>query len=110
MDKNVLPNPRLIRLSVVEDLTGFGKSYIYAAIKSGVFPPPIKAGRATRFLESEIFDWIRARVAADRDGSDPAPKLLDLFPTALSPPALIPHPQPNQLPPGIATLLSSPSG
>lgn len=41
---------------------------------------------------------------------NPAPKLLDLFPTAFSPPALIPHPQPNQLPPGIATLLSSPSG
>ena len=77
MDKIVLqPNPRLVRLSDVEQLTGFRKSHIYAAIKSGVFPAPIKSGRATRFLESEIFDWIRARVAADRDGSDPAPKLL----------------------------------
>ena len=70
-----MPNPRLVRLSDVEQLTGFRKSHIYAAIKSGVFPAPIKSGRATRFLESEIFDWIRARVA-DRDGEGPAPRLL----------------------------------
>ena len=76
MDNQALQsNPRLLRLPDVEQLTGFKKSHLYALIKSGAFPAPIKAGRATRFLEGEVFGWIRARVA-DRDDQGSAPKLL----------------------------------
>lgn len=63
---------RLIRLKEVLDSTGIGRSTIYKYIAEGLFPKPVSLGnRAVAWLESEIQDWILARVEArDQNSSE----------------------------------------
>ena len=57
------PN-KLLRLPRVQDLTGFGKSSIYAGVKTGNFPAPVRlSARAVGWRESDIFEWIESRAA-----------------------------------------------
>ncbi len=54
---------KLIRLPVVEDRTGLGKSSIYAAVKAGTMPAPVRlSARAVAWREEEIDQWIAARL------------------------------------------------
>ncbi len=58
---------KFLRLPEVEDRTGKSKSTIWAAIKNGTFPKPIKLGpRAVGWLESEIEAHNQACIAASR--------------------------------------------
>ena len=76
MDTNLVQrNTRFLRLPDVERCTGLKKSHLYEAIKAGTFPRPVKMHRTSLWVESEIFDWVRARIA-ERDGAGPAPRLL----------------------------------
>lgn len=53
---------RLIRLPVVLDRTGQGKSKIYQDIKNGTFPAPVKLGsRNVAWIEEEVQQWIEER-------------------------------------------------
>jgi prophage regulatory protein len=55
---------RLLRIGQVEDKVGLKRSPIYAEIKKGEFPPPIKIGsRSSAWVEDEIDAWIEARIA-----------------------------------------------
>ena len=57
----------LVRLDEVIRRTGLGRSAIYAQIKEGKFPAPIKLGeRASGWIEAEITDWISARIKQSR--------------------------------------------
>lgn len=67
-DGRVIVNParpgKLIRLPLVEDRTGLGKSSIYAGVKNRTFPAPVRlSARAVAWRESEIDQWIAARTA-----------------------------------------------
>lgn len=54
---------RIIRLQEVIDSTGLARSTIYKYVKEGTFPSPISLGdRCVGWLESEVHDWILARV------------------------------------------------
>ncbi|MFI8607511.1 helix-turn-helix transcriptional regulator [Pseudomonas sp. NPDC077649] len=54
---------RIIRLKEVIDSTGLARSTIYKYVKEGTFPCPISLGdRCVGWLESEVQDWILARV------------------------------------------------
>lgn len=66
---------RFINLSAVEDKTALKKSSIYAKVKTGNFPAPIKMGVRTVWIESEIDAWLDAQVAAWRQNSKTEPKL-----------------------------------
>ena len=56
---------KLIRLEEVKAQIGFGRSFIYAAIKDGNFPAPVKVGRhAVAWRQSEIDGWIAKRPRA----------------------------------------------
>ena len=58
---------RLLRLPDVEARTGLKKSAIYAGIKSGTFPVPVKLGpRAAAWPESEIASWISTKIRQPR--------------------------------------------
>ena len=50
------------------DRVGLHPEYVMALTRQGKFPKPIKYGEhwnsAVRFLESEIENWIAARIAA----------------------------------------------
>lgn len=58
---------RIIRLKEVMDLTGLSRSTIYKYIAEGQFPIPVALGdRCVGWVESEVHDWILAKVA-ERD-------------------------------------------
>lgn len=57
----------LLRLPSVEKRTGIKRTAIYAGVRAGTFPRPVKIGpRASAWIESEISDWIAARIEATR--------------------------------------------
>lgn len=61
--------PALIRRKLVEARTGLARSTIYERLKSGDFPKPVALGsRSVGWVESEIDEWIAARIAASRKG------------------------------------------
>ena len=63
----MLPNERVLRFPEVKSRTGKSGSRIYAEMADGSFPKGILIGPRTRgWLESEINNWIAARVA-ERD-------------------------------------------
>ena len=54
---------KLLRLPRVIEATGFGKSSIYAGVKTGDFPAPVRlSARAVGWRESDIERWISERV------------------------------------------------
>lgn len=56
--------PRILRLPAVKEATGLSRSSIYAKVKAGIFPPPIKLGpRSSGWLEIEISEWVHERMA-----------------------------------------------
>ena len=61
-------SPALLPLDAVERRTGFRKSRLYELIGSGSFPSPVRIGRAVRFVEREVDDWVAARIA-ERDAA-----------------------------------------
>ena len=60
---------RLIKLPEVIQRTGKKRSTVYADIKAGLLPPPIKIGvKSVCWVETEIDEWIASRIAASRGG------------------------------------------
>lgn len=54
---------RLLRLPAVMDLCALGRSSIYAGVKAGTFPAPVRlSARAVGFREEEISRWVAERV------------------------------------------------
>jgi prophage regulatory protein len=61
------PELRIIRLPAVADKVGLKRSQIYVLERAGKFPRRVPiSDRATGWLEHEIDDFIRARIAASR--------------------------------------------
>ena len=59
--------PILLRRPQVQQRTGLSRSTLYEYIKDGEFPAPVRLGaRAVGWLESEVSDWIHARVRLTR--------------------------------------------
>lgn len=56
-----------LRIPAVMKKVSLGKTAIYAKINAGDFPPPIKLGYVSVWLESEIDEWIRTKVAEYRE-------------------------------------------
>lgn len=57
-------NERFLRLTDVIQRTGLSRSTIYLNISKGLFPKNISLGsRSVGWLESEINEWIKERVA-----------------------------------------------
>ena len=62
MPKQVDP-PRFIRLPQVIEMTGMGKTFIYARISDGTFPKQIQLGsRSVVWNEREVIDWMKAHI------------------------------------------------
>ena len=63
------PPIRILRLPEVVARTGLSRSTIYARLEQGRFPRPVAlGGRAVGWIESEIDEWIRERIAESRGG------------------------------------------
>jgi len=61
---------RILRLPEVQRRTGLSRSTIYVRLEQGRFPKPVSLGaRAVGWIESEVDEWIRERIAESRDGA-----------------------------------------
>jgi prophage regulatory protein len=58
---------QVLRLPQVKIQTGLSRSAIYQRISEGIFPKQIAlGGRAVGWLESDIQNWIKQRLAESR--------------------------------------------
>lgn len=57
---------KIIRLPQVKELVGLGTTAIYVKMKKGEFPKPIKIGRLSGWVESEVQKWISQQIQASR--------------------------------------------
>lgn len=58
---------RFIRLGEVLATCGKSRSSVYAGIKEGTFPAPVKLqGRSSAWLRSEVLRWMQACIEASR--------------------------------------------
>lgn len=57
----------ILRLPQVKGRCGLGRASIYAGVKNGTFPAPVKLGeRAVGWTASSVDAWIQTRVQASR--------------------------------------------
>jgi prophage regulatory protein len=73
MTQTIQREPAFLRRRQVQTRTGLSRSTIYQYIKDGVFPTPVPLGpRAVGWLESDVSEWIAARVKIARAGGRPS--------------------------------------
>lgn len=64
---------RLLRMDEVEARTGLRKSSLYAKIKRGEFPAPVRlTARSVAFPESRVDAWIEAMIRRADSSASPA--------------------------------------
>lgn len=61
-----------LTLPQVQAKIGAGKTFIYRSMKDGTFPRPLRISRFTRWLESEIDQWLSERIAERDNGASDA--------------------------------------
>lgn len=64
-DYSVL-NDQLVTMEFITRLTGLTDKWFYFLIKNGEFPKPIKLGRSSRWLQSEVETWLQQRIDQSR--------------------------------------------
>ncbi|WP_272571160.1 helix-turn-helix transcriptional regulator [Providencia sp. PROV254] len=62
-----LLNDQLVDIKFITQLTGLTDKWFYKLIQDGDFPKPIKLGRSSRWLKSEIEMWLQARILESRN-------------------------------------------
>ncbi|MIE73180.1 AlpA family phage regulatory protein, partial [Salmonella enterica subsp. diarizonae] len=50
----------------ITGLTGLTDKWFYRLIKDGLFPKPVKLGRSSRWLKSEVEAWLQERINQSR--------------------------------------------
>ncbi|HGY2489602.1 AlpA family transcriptional regulator [Providencia rettgeri] len=61
-----LLNDQFIDMKFITHLTGLTDKWFYKLIQEGEFPKPIKLGRSSRWLKSEVEHWLNERITASR--------------------------------------------
>jgi len=64
--KPYLLEDQFVDMTFITRLTGLTDKWFYNLIKDGVFPKPIKLGRSSRWLQSEVEAWLQARIEESR--------------------------------------------
>ncbi|MDH0356652.1 AlpA family transcriptional regulator [Morganella sp. GD04133] len=57
---------QFVDMKFITNLTGLSDKWFYKLIQDGEFPKPIKLGRSSRWLKSEVENWLQARIADSR--------------------------------------------
>ena len=67
MGRRTKPPIRFLRLPEVLERTGLSRSTIYVRLAAGCFPQPVSlGGRAVGWIEAEVDEWVRERIAESR--------------------------------------------
>lgn len=59
-------NDQFVDMKFITRLTGLTDKWFYKLIQDGQFPKPIKLGRSSRWLQSEVEAWLQQRIAESR--------------------------------------------
>lgn len=62
-----LLSDKLVDMAFITEFTGLSDKWFYKLIQEGQFPRPIKLGRSSRWLKSEIEAWVLERITISRD-------------------------------------------
>lgn len=62
-----LLNDQLVDMAFITTYTEMTDKWFYKLISEGLFPKPIKLGRSSRWLKSEVEAWVQQRIADSRD-------------------------------------------
>lgn len=65
--KPALLEDEFIYMKFITRLTGLSDKWFYKLIQEGVFPKPIKMGRASRWLKSDLEEWLQAKINDSRN-------------------------------------------
>lgn len=65
--KPALLEDEFIDTKFITRLTGLSDKWFYKLIQEGVFPKPIKMGRASRWLKSDLEEWLQAKINDSRN-------------------------------------------
>ena len=57
-----LLDDQLVDMRFLTKLTGLTDKWFYKLIKNGDFPKPVKLGRSSRWLKSEVENWLQERI------------------------------------------------
>ncbi|MBA5601079.1 AlpA family transcriptional regulator [Pectobacterium punjabense] len=61
-----LLNDQFVDMAFITQLTGLTDKWFYKLIQLGEFPKPIKLGRSSRWLQSEVENWLQQRIDQSR--------------------------------------------
>ncbi|MBN3137923.1 helix-turn-helix transcriptional regulator [Pectobacterium punjabense] len=61
-----LLNDQFVDMTFITQLTGLTDKWFYKLIQLGEFPKPIKLGRSSRWLQSEVETWLQQRINQSR--------------------------------------------
>ncbi|EOY5382733.1 MULTISPECIES: helix-turn-helix transcriptional regulator [Enterobacteriaceae] len=64
--KPTLLEDQFIDMKFITQLTGLSDKWFYKLIQDGLFPKPIKLGRASRWLKSDVEEWLYYRIYESR--------------------------------------------
>lgn len=57
---------QFVDMEFICQLTGLSDKWFYFLIKKGQFPKPVKFGRSSRWLQSEVESWLQQRIDQSR--------------------------------------------
>lgn len=57
---------KLVDMAFITSFTGLSDKWFYKLISEGKFPKPIKMGRSSRWLHSEVHVWVQERIEQSR--------------------------------------------
>ena len=62
-----LLNDKMVDMKFITEFTGLTDKWFYKLIQDGNFPRPIKLGRSSRWMQSEVENWVHERINHSRD-------------------------------------------
>ncbi|BBI91421.1 putative transcriptional regulator, AlpA family [Serratia symbiotica str. Tucson] len=63
---SLLLNDQLVDIAFITGFTQLTDKWFYKLIQLGEFPKPIKLGRSSRWLQSEVEAWVQQRIQQSR--------------------------------------------
>lgn len=61
-----LLSDKMVDMAFITEYAGCSDKWFYKLIQDGIFPKPIKLGRSSRWLKSEVEDWVQQRISSSR--------------------------------------------
>lgn len=65
--QSCLTNDKMVDMAFITSFTGLTDKWFYKLIKDGEFPKPIKLGRSSRWMQSEVEAWVKKRIEQSRN-------------------------------------------